>query len=132
MTTTSRRHLTVVPARPVSRVETFVLVVHRPFPSRCYYPANDGQPARSEESEVQAGTYPVRAVHIDGHTSAVVDLDTVITCRTTWRWRIFPHIEHPYTHVVEDFAWAPAEVIDGAPLFADEHTDPVATWHRIA
>jgi hypothetical protein len=132
MTHTTRRHLAVVPARPVRRVEAFALVVHRPYKSWAYYPANDGQPARSETCEVQPGTYPVRAVHIDGHTSAVVDLDTVITRRTTWRWRIFPRIECPYTPAVEDRAWTPSAVTDGAQIFDDEHTDPVATWRRIA
>ena len=132
MRNTARRHLAIVPARPVLRVESFALVVHRPYKSWAYYPANDGQPARSEDSEVQPGTYPVRAVHIEGHTSAVVDLDTVITRRVTWRWRILPRIERPYTPVVEDFAWATSEVTDGAPVFDDEHTDPVATWRRIA
>lgn len=132
MRNTTRRHLAVVPACPVRRVEEFVLVVHRPFKSWSYYPPNDGQPGWSEDCEVQAGTYPVRAVHMDGHTSAVVDLDTVITRRTTWRWRIFPRIERPYTPVVEDFAWAAWDVADGKPIFDDEHTDPVATWRRIA
>jgi hypothetical protein len=132
MRNTNRRHLAVVPSRPVRRVEAFVLVVHRPFKSWAYYPPNDGQPGRSETAEVQPGTYPVRAVHIEGHTSAVVDLDTVITRRTTWRWGFFPCITRPYTPVVEDFAWSAAEVINGAPIFADEHTDPVATWRRLA
>ena len=132
MRSTTRRHLAAVPARPVRRVEAFVLVVHRTFKSWAYYPPNDGQPARSETAEVQPGTYPVRAVHIEGHTSAVFDLDTVITRRTTWRWRIFPRIERPYTPAVEDRAWATSEVTDGKPIFHAEHTDPVATWHRIA
>ncbi|MFD2793825.1 hypothetical protein ACFS27_09750 [Promicromonospora vindobonensis] len=131
MRNTTRR-LAVVPARPVRHVEEFVLVVHRPFKSWAYYPPNDGQSGRSEACEIQPGTYPVRAVHIEGHTSAVVDLDTVLTRRTTLLWRIFPRIERPYTRVVEVFAWSPSEVIDGAPMFDDEHTDPVATWHRIA
>ena len=67
-----------------------------------------------------------------GDLLAVVDLDVVITRRMTWRWWLFPRIERPYTPAVEDIAWATSEVTDGAPIFDDEHTNPVATWRRIA
>ncbi|MFE7504007.1 hypothetical protein [Promicromonospora sp. NPDC057488] len=125
------RHLTVLPALPARRVEAFVLDVHRTHESWCYWPAQDGQRERFELSEAQAGTYPVRAeTSPDGKQLAVVDLDTYVTRRTTWRW-IFPRTERPYARTVSDVAWLADEVADGMPAMTDDDGTTLATWRRV-
>jgi hypothetical protein len=112
-------------------VEEFVLDVHRTHTSWCYWPAQDGQRERVEYSEAQAGTYPVRVeTSPEGDPLAVVDLDTFVTRRITWRW-IFPRIERPYARAVSDVAWLTDEVTDGAAAMTDDDGTPLATWRRI-
>lgn len=130
MRLTTRRPA-ALPALPARRVEAFVLDVHRTHESWCYWPAQDGQAERFELSEAQAGTYPVRAeTSPDGEPLAVVDLDTYVTRRTTWRW-IFPCIERPYARTVSDVAWLADEVADGAAAMTDDDGTTLATWRRL-
>lgn len=125
-------HRAVLPARSARHVETFVLDVHRPFKYWNYYPAQDGQPERFEATEVQPGTYPVRVqTNHDGEQLAVVDLDTVITRRTTLVWRILPRTERPYTRAVTDTAWAADDVADSLPAMTNDDGTPLATWRRL-
>lgn len=125
------RHLTVLPALPARRVEAFVLDVHRTHESWCYWPAQPGQHRRFELSEAQAGTYPVRAeTNPYGEHLAVVDLDTFVMRRITWRW-IFPRIERLYARSVSDVAWGVDEVIDGASAITDDDGTTLATWRRL-
>lgn len=125
------RHLTAVPAKPAHHVDAFVLEVHRTHTSWCYWPAQHGQRERLEESEAQAGTYPVRVeTSPDGEQLAVVDLDTYVTRRTTWWW-IFPRIERPYARTVSDVAWSADEVADGVAAMTDDDGTPLATWRRL-
>jgi hypothetical protein len=125
------RHLAAVPAKPAYHVEAFVLEVHRTHTSWCYWPAQDGQRERLEDSEAQAGTYPVRAeTSPDGEQLAVVDLDTLVTRRTTWWW-IFPKVERPYARTVSDVAWSADEVADGAAAMTDHDGTRLATWRRL-
>lgn len=131
MSHTTHRHLTAVPTPSARRVEAFVLDVHRTHRSWCYWPAQDGQRERFEESEAQAGTYPVRAeTSPDGEPFAVVDLDTFVTRRTTWWW-IFPRTERPYARTVSDVAWAAVEVVDGAAAMTDDDGTVLATWRHL-
>lgn len=125
------RHLTAVPARPAHDVEAFVLDVHRTHISWCYWPAQARQARRVEYSEAQAGTYPVRVeTSPTGDLLAVVDLDTFVMRRVTWRW-IFPRIERPCVRAVSDVAWLTDEVADGAPAMTDDDGTPLATWRRL-
>ncbi|MEV0891423.1 hypothetical protein [Promicromonospora sp. NPDC050262] len=122
------RHLTAVPAHDV---ETFVLDVHRTHTSWCYWAPQPGQPRRVEYAEAQAGTYPVRVETSPvGDLLAVVDLDTFVMRRITWRW-IFPRIERPCVRSVSDVAWLTDEVIDGAAAMTDDDGTPLATWRRL-
>lgn len=131
MTRTARRHLAAVPTTPARHVEAFVLDVHRTHTSWCYWPAQPGQRRRLERSEAQAGTYPVRVeTSPHGEPPAVVDLDTFVTRRTTWRW-IFPRTERLYARTVSDVAWLTDEVADGAPAMTDDDGTPLATWRRL-
>jgi len=129
------RHTTrrpaAVPAQPTRRVEAFVLDVHRTHTSWCYWPAQDGQRRRFEVSEAQAGTYPVRAeTSPAGDLLAVVDLDTFVMRRITWRW-IFPRLERPCAQTVSNVAWLAEEVADGAPAMTDDDGTTLATWRRL-
>lgn len=125
------RHLAARPALPAHHVEAFVLEVHRTHTSWCYWPAQLGQRERLEDSEAQAGTYPVRAeTSPDGEQLAVVDLDTLVTRRTTWWW-IFPRIERPYARTVSDVAWSADEVADGMAAMTDDDGTALATWRRL-
>jgi hypothetical protein len=126
------RHLAAVPALPARHVEAFVLDVHRTHTSWCYWPAQTGQARRVEYSEAQAGTYPVRVETSPvGDLLAVVDLDTFVMRRITWRW-IFPRVERPYARTVSDVAWLTDEVADGVAAMTDDDGTPLATWRRIA
>jgi hypothetical protein len=123
--------LTIAPANPARRVEEFVLDVHRTHTSWCYWPAQDGQRRRFEFSEAQAGTYPVRVETSPvGDLLAVVDLDTFVMRRLTWRW-IFPKLERLYARTVSDVAWLTDEVADGAAAMTDDDGTPLATWRRL-
>lgn len=125
------RHLTALPALPAHHVEAFVLDVHRTHTSWCYWPAQTGQARRAELSEAQAGTYPVRLeTGPAGDPLAVVDLDTFVMRRVTWRW-IFPKVERPCARTVSDVAWLTDEVTDGAPAMTDHDGTPLATWRRL-
>lgn len=125
------RHLTAVPAKPAHHVEAFVLDVHRTHTSWCYWPAQTGQHRRLEYSEAQAGTYPVRVeTSPAGDLLAVVDLDTFVMRRITWRW-IFPRVEWLYVRTVSDVAWLTDEVTDGAAAMTDTDGSPLATWRRL-
>jgi hypothetical protein len=126
------RHLTAVPALPAARhVEAFVLDVHRTHTSWCYWPAQTGQARRVELSEAQAGTYPVRVeTSPAGDPLAVVDLDTFVMRRVTWRW-IFPRVERLYARTVSDVAWRTDEVADGAAAMTDDDGTALATWRRL-
>ncbi|WP_369370758.1 hypothetical protein AB1046_18500 [Promicromonospora sp. Populi] len=131
MRNTTRHHLTIRPARPARHVEEFVLDVHRTHTSWCYWPAQHGQRRRYELSEAQAGTYPVRVETSPvGDLLAVVDLDTFVMRRITWRW-IFPKVERLYARTVSDVAWLTDEVIDGAAAMTDDDGTPLATWRRL-
>ncbi|MFJ3403453.1 hypothetical protein [Promicromonospora sp. NPDC090134] len=131
MRNTTRRHLTAVPANPAHHVEAFVLDVHRTHTSWCYWAPQDGQRRRYELSEAQAGTYPVRAETSPvGDLLAVVDLDTFVMRRITFRW-IFPRIERPCVRAVSDVAWLTDEVADGAPAMTDDDGTTLATWRRL-
>lgn len=125
------RHLSAVPANPARRVESFVLDVHRTHTSWCYWPAQHGQARRVEYSEAQAGTYPVRVeTSPAGDPLAVVDLDTFVMRRITWRW-IFPRLERLCARTVSDVAWLTDEVADGAVAMTDDDGTPLATWRRL-
>ncbi|MFC8797895.1 hypothetical protein ACFT2C_09180 [Promicromonospora sp. NPDC057138] len=127
----STRHLTAVPAQPAHDVEEFVLDVHRTHTSWCYWPPEVGQARRFELSEAQAGTYPVRVgTSPVGDLLAVVDLDTFVMRRITWRW-IFPRVERLYARTVSDVAWLTDEVADGAAAMTDDDGTPLATWRRL-
>ena len=129
--THTTRHLTAAAPLPDRYVEDFVLDVHRTHESWCYWPPYDDQRERFEDSEVQAGTYPVRVeTSPAGDLLAVVDLDTFVMRRITWRW-IFPRVERLYVRTVSDVAWLTDEVADGAPAMTDDNGTPLATWRRI-
>ncbi|MFJ3406724.1 hypothetical protein [Promicromonospora sp. NPDC090134] len=130
MRPTTRRPA-ALPALPARDVEAFVLDVHRTHTSWCYWPAQDGQARRFEVSEAQAGTYPVRAeTNPHGEQLAVVDLDTFVMRRITWRW-IFPRLERPCARTVSDVAWLAEEVVDGTAAMTDDDGTTLATWRRI-
>lgn len=132
MRNTTRRHLSAVPASPAHHSETFVLDVHRTHTSWCYWAPQEGQRRRYELSEARAGTYPVRVETSPvGDLLAVVDLDTFVMRRVTWRWGIFPRIERPCVQAVSDVAWLTDEVIDGAAAMTDDDGTPLATWRRL-
>jgi hypothetical protein len=125
------RHLAAVPALAADRVEEFVLDVHRTHTSWCYWPAHDGQRRRFEFAEALAGTYPVRVETSPmGDLLAVVDLDTFVTRRITWRW-IFPRVERIYARTVTDVSWFTEEVVDGAAAMTDDDGTPLGTWRRL-
>jgi hypothetical protein len=131
-TTTYRMHTGTMPG-PES-VELFVLHVPAPFTSTAYHPRSERGPARFEDAEVKPGLYPARVeTSPEGDPVAVVDLDVLVTARTTWRWGIWRHRTHPYVHDIDSVAWYPHEVINGAAaVFHADGRTPAAIWRRIA
>jgi hypothetical protein len=65
-----------------------------------------------------------------GDLLAVVDLDTFVMRRLTWRW-IFLRVERLYARTVSDVAWLAEEVADGVAAMTDGDGTPLATWRRL-